>query len=338
MPETAATVHDPSLKASVLIVTFNTRRWLARQRLALLRQCDQRFEIIVVDNGSRPEERPGPDDVPPGARIIQLSENCGFARGCNIAAAAAHTDLLVFLNPDAFPFPDWISALVSAADRLPLVAAFGSVQWRADAEGVLDGVGDMMHASGLAYRAGYGKRRSPPPEGEVFAACGAALMVRRGDFAAVRGFDERYFCYFEDVDLCFRLRLAGARIAVVPSAQVFHVGGGSIGRRSSFADYLGARNRLWTFVKCMPTALFWPLLPVHVGTVLAVSLVHIAQGRGAASLRGVLTGLGGLWPFLRDRRLIQASRRVGVGAVASRLVWAPWALITRAAKVLACNS
>jgi GT2 family glycosyltransferase len=107
MPETAATVHDPSLKASVLIVTFNTRRWLARQRLALLRQCDQRFEIIVVDNGSRPEERPGPDDVPPGARIIQLSENCGFARGCNIAAAAAHTDLLVFLNPDAFPFPDW---------------------------------------------------------------------------------------------------------------------------------------------------------------------------------------------------------------------------------------
>ncbi|MBK8545653.1 MAG: glycosyltransferase family 2 protein, partial [Caulobacteraceae bacterium] len=150
----------------------------------------------------------------------------------NQAARGASTPYLVFLNPDAFPEPGWLAALIATAERYPEAAAIGSTQVRPDAPGVFDGVGDVLHASGLAYRAWYGKHRAAaPPPGEPFAACGAAMLVRREAFEVVGGFDARYFCYFEDVDLCFRLRLAGWRVLHTPDAVVAHVGGGSPARR-----------------------------------------------------------------------------------------------------------
>lgn len=133
------------------------------------------------------------------------------------------------------------------------------------------------------------------------------MLVRREAFEAVGGFDALYFSYFEDVDLGFRLRLAGWRVLQSPDAVVAHVGGGSTGAPSGFAEFHGARNRLWTFFKCMPGALFWLMLPAHLlGTMLLAS-VGPFRGRGLHAWRGISDGFAGLGPILATRK--QQQRR-----------------------------
>jgi GT2 family glycosyltransferase len=316
--------------ATIIVVTHNSARWLARMGAAVSAQSESRWRLIVIDNGSAPDQRPHLADLPPGASLIQSETNQGFAAANNLAAADADTPYLVFLNPDAFPELGWLAALIETAERFPDTAAIGSTQLRADQPGIYDGTGDVLHATGLAYRSNYGQRRNaPPPLGETFSACAAAMLVRREAFEAIGGFDARYFCYFEDVDLGFRLRLQGWRILQSPDAIVAHVGGGVIGARSAFGDFHGARNRLWTFVKCMPPLLFWPLLPFHAAATALANTVALARGRGFAAWRGSFAAVENLAPILRSRRQEQAKRKAKIGAIASMLAWSPHVMIGR---------
>jgi len=314
--------------ATIIVVTHNSARWFARQRAALEAQTERRWRLVVVDNASRAEERPTADAFPPGATILQSESNLGFAEGNNLGARGVETPFLVLLNPDAFPAPDWLAQLFAAAERHPDVAAIGSTQIRADAEDVFDGTGDVLHASGLAYRSNFGKRRgAPPPVGETFSACAAAMLVRRTAFEAVGGFDARYFAFFEDVDLGFRLRLRGERIVQCPDALVSHVGGGT--SSTAFSSFHGARNRTWTFVKCMPALLFWPLLPVHLLACALAASVSLFAGRGFAAWRGLLSALVGLGPIWRARGEVQRTRTATTGAIIRALTWSPFVFFGR---------
>ncbi len=316
--------------ATIITVTHNSARWLQRWREALAAQTEKNFELIVLDNASRPSERPSQGDLPRGARLIQSEENLGFAGGNNRAAREATSPYLMLLNPDAFPDADWLAQLIALAGQHPEAAAIGSTQVRADAEHLLDGTGDVMLASGLPYRSNYGKPRGrKPPLGETFAACGAAMLVRREAFEAVGGFDDRYFCFVEDVDLCFRLRLRGYTVLQSPNAIVHHVGGASTGSRSAFARFHGARNRFWTFVKCMPAPLFWPLLPAHLALSALACTLNIFSGGGLAAWRGLLTGIGNAGGVWRSRRETQRARTVSWTKIAARLAWNPLLLLTR---------
>jgi len=317
--------------ATIIVVSYNSARWRARQAAALATQTDQRWALVVIDNASEQGQRPTHADYAPDLELIHSESNLGFASGNNLGARSAETPYLIFLNPDAFPDPDWFATLIAVAESYPQAGAIGCLQRREGAPGVLDGAGDVLHASGLAYRAGYGKRWQAPPLGESFSACGAAMLVRREAFEAIGGFDERYFCFFEDVDLCFRLRLAGWRVLQSPDAIVSHVGGGSIGAVSDFAEFHGARNRLWTFIKCMPGPLMWLLLPAHlIATALVATLAPI-RGRGLGGWRGILAGFAGLGPILKSRREVQKARKASLSDIASALTWSPDVLFTRRA-------
>jgi N-acetylglucosaminyl-diphospho-decaprenol L-rhamnosyltransferase len=320
----------PLNAATIITVTHNSARWLPRWRDALAAQTQKNFELIVLDNASHPDERPQQGDLPAGARLIQSEDNLGFAAGNNRAAQEAKSPYLILLNPDAFPEADWLARLIALADQHPWAAAIGSTQLRADADNVFDGTGDVMLASGLPYRSNYGKPRGEtPPLGETFAACGAAMLVRREAFETVGGFDERYFCFVEDVDLCFRLRLRGHKVLQSPLAIVHHVGGASTGSRSSFARFLGARNRFWTYVKCMPSLLFWPLLPAHLALSAFACTLNVFSGGGFTAWRGLLAGIGSVGAIWRSRREIQRARRVSWTKIATRLAWNPLLLATR---------
>jgi N-acetylglucosaminyl-diphospho-decaprenol L-rhamnosyltransferase len=309
--------------ATIIVVTYNSARWRARQREALSLQTEQRFELIVVDNCSRQDERPSPAEFVSGAQLIQSDINLGFAAANNLGANGAETPYLVFLNPDAFPAPDWLSALIRTADQHPQAAAIGSTQIRADAEHIFDGTGDVMHSCGLAYRSNFGKPRVKAPAlGETFSACAAAMLVRRDAFEGVGGFDSRYFCYFEDVDLGFRLRLKGGRILQSPEAIVAHVGGGAT-TGTAFASFHGARNRTWTFFKCMPAPLFWLLLPAHLLACALAATVSVFAGRGFSAWRGFLTALFTLAPILQERATTQRARTTSSRDIAEALAWSP---------------
>jgi GT2 family glycosyltransferase len=323
----------PAPRVSVLIVNYNSGAWLARCLAALCRQSLAAFEAIVVDNASRDDSlmraRAAIDD--PRIRFEALGDNLGFAAGNNRAARSARAPLLATLNPDAIPAPDWLERLLAAADAHPDVAMFGSTQRAAGDPTRFDGIGDAYFALGLPWRGGFGRALRPlPPRFESFAPCAAAALYRRDGFAALGGFDERYFCYVEDVDLAFRWRLAGGRALQVGDAVVDHAGGASAGAAATgFAAYHGARNLIWTFVKNMPAPLFWPLLPGHVALVALLLLRAAAVGELAAVWRGVVHAVAALPEIWAARRRAQAARRASAWRIAAALNWAPWRLIDR---------
>ncbi|TGY90291.1 glycosyltransferase family 2 protein [Marinicauda algicola] len=320
---------EPDVRLSVLIVCYRSRETIGRVSSALAAQTVRRAEILVLENGSPDGERVSADQLPEGARLIESETNLGFAPGNNRLARESTGDWLVLLNPDAFPEPDWLEQMLAATTRWPDAAMFGCTQRAYGAPGVLDGAGDVYHASGLPYRAGYGREMEPPPEGETFAACGAAMLIRRDLFEDLGGFDEDYFCYVEDVDLAFRARLLGHRAVQVRDAVVEHIGYGSSGRRSEFAAYHGARNRLWTFFKNMPWPLLILLAPVHLLATFALWLSAIRHGQFMLFGRAMRDGFAA-WPRLMEkRREIQARRRTGMLAVARMMAWNPLRLFTR---------
>jgi|CXWL01.1.fsa_nt_gi GT2 family glycosyltransferase len=318
-----------SARATIIVVTYNSRTHLARLKATLEAQTAP-YDLIVWDNGSRTDQRPTPADLPANAQFVQCEENLGFAPANNRAIERASTEFIVLLNPDAFPEPDWLAQLLAAADANPKAAAFGSTQWSAEDDALYDGLGDCYHAAGVPWRGGYGWRRdaSPPLTGEVFSPCAAAALYRTYVWRALAGFDERFFCYCEDVDLGFRIRLAGWTCLQIGAAKVSHVGGASSGKRSAFAVFHGTRNRLWTFAKNMPGVLLVPLVIAHAGVTLLFLAVSPFRGTGPATWRGVgaaLQGMPDIWASRKER-----PRAVSLGALLRAFAWSPIALAKRA--------
>lgn len=270
------------------------------------------YEIILVDNASTDRSLEVVRRFP-SIRLMLLDQNTGFARGNNLAikAAAAESEWIALINPDAFVEPRWLEALLEAAQSNPEFDMLGSKLVKAATPTVLDGAGDTYHVSGLVWRMGHDLSvpSSKESEYEVFSPCAAAALYRRSTLLEVGGFDEDYFCYVEDVDLGFRLRLAGYRCLYVPQSVARHVGSGTTGgQHSDFAVYHGHRNLVWTFVKNMPGTLFWVLLPLHLLLNLVTVIVFIAGGQSKVILRAKLDAVKGLPKMWAKRKQIQAAR------------------------------
>jgi len=318
---------------AILIVAYKSRATIPKVVAALERQSLKPARVRLLENGSPEGERVDAAALPDWIELIESAENTGFARGNNRLAEGVDQDWLLLLNPDAFPEPDWLEQMMAATRRWPEAALFGCTQEAYGAPGVLDGAGDVYHFTGLPYRAGYGRRMDPPPEGEVFGPCGAAALIRRNVFERLDGFDEDYFCYVEDVDLAARARLAGETCVQVRDARVAHMGYGSSGRRSEFATYHGARNRIWTFFKVTPGWLLWSLAPVHLGVTALLWLSAARFGQFALFGRALRDAWAGRAHLMDKRRALQAGRRITVLAYAAQLSWNPLNLLSRAPDV-----
>ena len=306
---------DQNNRVSVIIVNWNGEPFLERCLSSLMCQTVTPHEIILVDNASSDGSVAIAQRFP-AVRLIELDRNTGFAQGNNLAIEAAFiaSEWIALINPDAFAEPRWLEALLMAAENNPEFDVFGSKLLNAAKPTRLDGSGDTYHVSGLAWRMGHGL---PVPtsehECEVFSSCAAAALYRRSALREVGGFDEDYFCYVEDVDLGFRLRLAGFRCLYVPQSVAHHVGSGTTGgRHSHFSVYHGHRNLVWTFIKNMPGILFWLLLPIHVLLNL-VSVVYFSrQGQGKVILAAKWDAIKGIPKMWRKRRKIQSNRKASI--------------------------
>jgi GT2 family glycosyltransferase len=322
-------------KVCVIVVAYNSGVHLGRCLAALARQSWRDFEVVILDNASDDGAVAALGALPGGVRVIRSARNLGFAGGNNRAAAESRAAWLATLNPDAFPEPDWLARLMAATERHPDVDMFGSTQLLAADPSVLDGAGDVYHISGLHWRGLEGRAAANrPAEAEVFGPCAAAALYRARAFHAHGGFDERFFCFSEDIDLAFRIRLAGGRCIQLADAVVHHVGSGSTGRRSAFAVRYGMRNRLWAFVKAMPGPLFWPALPLHAAATLAALAMARARGQGGPAWQGLREALAGLGPVWRARRALQRRRRVSAWRIARVLAWSPILPVTRGGRHL----
>ncbi len=304
-------------KVTVVIVNWNGEPFLERCLSALAEQTLKPHDIILVDNASTDRSAAIIQQFP-NMRLIALDRNTGFAYANNLAIrlASEASVWIALINTDAFAEPRWLEELLLSAQRNPAFAVFGSRLLKASDPSTLDGVGDVYHMSGLVWRMGHGMPTTAEHEREVFSPCAAAALYRRSALRELDGFDEDYFCYLEDVDLGFRLRLAGYHCLSVPQSVAHHVGSGTTGgQHSDFAIYHGHRNLVWTFVKDMPGVLFWLLLPLHLMLNL-VSLIWFAwRGQGRVmwqAKRDAVLGLPRMW---RKRQQIQNNRRASVAAI-----------------------
>jgi GT2 family glycosyltransferase len=276
-------------------------------------------DVIVLDNGV---DEPIPEKFYsrfPSVQFNKSEKNIGFAAGNNLLFQKTKGyEWIALVNPDAFLQPDWLSKMLSTAMAHPEYSFFASRLVKAANHEILDGDGDTMHVSGLAWRDGHGQAVSHGAIGpcEVFSPCAAAALYRRDVVESVEGFDEDFFCYFEDVDLGFRLRLAGHHCLLVPDALAYHVGSVTAGgRRGDFAVYHGHRNLVWTYVKNMPAALFWLLLPAHIVLNLIIIIWFSLQGQGAVILKAKKDAICGIPRIWRKRCDIQKRRIASAGEI-----------------------
>jgi len=324
---------------SVIVVNYNSGDRLRRCLDCLAEQTFRAFEVIVIDNSSTDGSPAIARDHRLAPKVIDAGSNLGFAAANNRAAHIAAGEWLAFLNPDAYARPDWLQRLVEATARHPYADAFGSMQLNAADPSRLDGAGDCFHLFGVAYRGAYGHpAASAPAEGECFAPCAAAALYRASAFRALGGFDERFFCYNEDVDLGYRLRLAGGRAVQVPTAVVLHEGSGVTGRHSDFTIYHGHRNRLWTHYKNTPLPLLVVGLPGHLLLNVYLLLRFCFAGGASAYARAMRDAVSGVSAFREDRRRLLAGRRASLRDIARVMTWSPLALILRRAKILPADA
>jgi GT2 family glycosyltransferase len=297
-------------RVAVAIVNANSGEHLPRALEALGRQTLPPHRTIVVDNASTDGSADLVEQRFPAVEVVRLDENVGFAAANNLAAHRADdAEWLALLNPDAFPEPTWLEELLAAATAQPEYSFFASRIVMAAEPDLLDSTGDVVHVSGVAWQRDHGDAAAGErPAGEVFSASAAAALYERDSFLEAGGFDERFFCYYEDTDLALRLRLAGRRCWYVPTAVVRHVGSASAGRDSDFLLYHTHRNIVWTYAKNMPSPYVWLYLPEHL-LINALTLGAFAlQGRFRVGLRAKADAVRGLRDVLRDRAAIQGSR------------------------------
>ena len=301
-------------RLSVLVVTWNCATAVTETLSALAAQLGPEDEIVVVDNASGDGTADAVARAAPDAVLLRNTENTGFARASNQAAEAASGDLLLLLNPDATPAPGMCEAI-----RRPLADGRGWDAWMglvtSDGGTTINTSGGAIHFTGIAWAGEAGEPVAKAPAGprEVPFASGACMAVPRAVWRELGGFSPEFFTYHEDVDLSLRVRLSGGRIGIEPDARVEH----------EYEFHKGPakwrhleRNRWATLIRTYPGALLALLAPALLATEVMLLGVSLAGGWAPQKARAYADTLGSLPRLLRERRHIQARRRVSASRFA----------------------
>jgi GT2 family glycosyltransferase len=304
-------------RVSAVVVTHDSREAVSRSLPALLAELSPQDEVIVVDNASSDGTPDAVQALVPIATVIPNDTNAGFAAAANRGAEAASGELILLLNPDAHVQPGFRAAIVG-----PLEDGRDWAAWQGlvTMEGgtLVNTSGGVVHFTGISWAGEAGRPlQSGATEGqEVAFASGACLAVPAERWRAQGGFPPEFFLYCEDADLSLRLRLEGGRIGVEPAARVDHEYEFSKGpAKWRFLE----RNRWGMLLRTYPTALLVLVAPALAATEVALWAVAIAGGWGRQKLLAAFDVVRWLPRLVRERREIQARRRIGAREFASYL-------------------
>lgn len=324
-------MSDGGSEISVVVLNWNRRDLLRSCLESLERQRGVRFEVIVVDNGSRDgsaemveEEFVRPRRLP--LRLIRNPANRGFCAANNQGIAAANGAFIALLNNDAEADPGWLAALRGAFDGRPQAGMAASKILTYDDPNRIDKAGHLIYPDGQNRGRGTGE----PDDGrydrqeEVLWADGCAAMYRGAMLDEIGGFDEDFFAYGDDAELGLRARIAGWTCRYEPGAVVRHRRGSTLGVESARRIELIERNRVLLAAKLFPWSLLW-LNGFYYAGRLAAGVRAAVAGRGdvarfagvrgklrlaAALLRGDWQALLLLPRMLAKRREVERYRRL----------------------------
>lgn len=299
------------MRTTVLVITWRGREHLGACLDALAAQ-DRAHRTLVVDNASDDgtaellAKRP--------VEVLRLPRNLGYAGGIAAALERVSTPFVAWLNDDAAPESGWLAALEDMLDAAPGAAAAAS--HLLTPTGATQSLGVALTADGHGRDAGALR---------PFGFCGGAALLRVDPLLLVGGVPGEFFCYYEDTDTSWRLRLAGYDVITVPGARVLHRHGASTRPGSRRFHRWNERNRLLMLLRCAPATIALRELARFMAVTLAIPLRRNHGSRAAnhtLALRfGVMRQLLAMLP-----RALAARRAIDVAAsVPSKDLWRAWA-------------
>ena len=257
---------------AVVILNYNGEDYLRRFLPSVLTHSGN-AEIIVADNQSNDRSVEVLTNEFPTVRIIQLDKNHGYAGGYNHAIAKVSAEYIVLLNSDVEVTEGWLSPLVTFLDQNPAYAACqpkikdyndpARFEYAGASGGYVDRLG-YPYCRGRIFDSIENDQSQYDEEADIFWTSGACMLVRREVFVQSGGLDPDFFAHMEEIDLCWRFRSMGFKLRSIPTASVFHVGGGTLSKLSPLKTYLNFRNGLFMLLKNLPLTTLLMIFPIRI--------------------------------------------------------------------------
>ena len=310
----------------IVILNWNGEEHLRRFLPSVVDAAPEGVGVVVADNGSTDGSVALLEREFPSVGVVRLERNYGFAGGYNRALERIDAEYFVLLNSDVETPAGWLEPLLDCLRRHPDVAVVspkllsfrdrGRFEYAGASGGFIDFLG-YPFCRGRILRSVECDAGQYDDARDVFWVSGAAFCCRADVFRALGGFDADFFAHMEEIDLCWRMQLAGWRVRVVPESRVYHLGGGTLATDSPAKVFYNHRNDLAMLYKCASPWQRAVVAVVRPGLDLLAALSYLVQGR-ADSFRAVFRAwrdfLGWHGELARKRRAIRASRRGSAAA------------------------
>lgn len=250
------------MKTAVVILNWDTKDFLEKFLPPLIESTEGLdAEVIVADSASTDASMEMMSEKFPKIRQIRLEKNYGFTGGYNRALSLVDAEYYVLINSDIEVPKNWLSPLVEWMDTHPECGACGPklhswydrdmFEYAGAAGGYLDRYGYPFCRGRVMSKIEKDTGQYDTPANVLWVS-GACLMVRSSLWNSLGGLDDRFFAHMEEIDLCWRIQLSGFKVTVVPSSVVYHIGGGTLPKKSPYKLFLNYRNNLLMLENNLP--------------------------------------------------------------------------------------
>ena len=301
---------------SIVIVNWNGKKWLKTCLDSVFRQTYRQFEVIMVDNGSNDNSQAFVREYFPKVKVIELDQNYGFAKGNNVGIEKAKGDIVFLLNNDTVIDKDMLEKIVPVFDNPKIGTAQPKIVLMNESN-MLDLAGAFWTSTtflsyfGLRAKSNLRKYNEPL---KVFSNKGAAMFIRKSMLDKIGSFDEDFWCYYEETDLCHRAWLVGFECWYYPVSTCHHANGGtSLVFENSFIQFHNFKNKLLSFLKNFEAGSLVTIIPTYLFCLLGLILFFGLKGEGSKSLaliKSLLWNVQNLSKTLRKRGKVQKLRQL----------------------------
>lgn len=319
-----------SPSVAIVILNWNGKKMLEEFLPFIFSSTYDNYSVVVADNGSTDDSIRFLEDFYPRIQILRSDVNNGFTKGYNDALKSVKADYYVLLNNDVEVKPGWIEPVITLmeTDRTiaacqPKVLSFHDkkmFEYAGACGGWIDSYG-YPFARGRVFDVCETDAGQYDTVQQIFWATGACLFVRAEAFHAVGGFDEYFFAHQEEIDICWRLQLAGNKIFVQPASVVYHVGGGTLPVGDARKVYLNFRNNLIMLTKNLPVGQSWWKIPFRISLNKFFALKALFAGEGKTFVAVFKAHLHYLrWLFFEKNKKVSKNRSAKLQSIYKGLV------------------
>ncbi|HLA69653.1 MAG TPA: glycosyltransferase family 2 protein [Bacteroidota bacterium] len=306
-------------ETAVIIVNLNGMDHIETCLGSLFRQTYSDCEVILVDNGSTDGSLDFVRRNFPKVKVLRLEKNTGFAFATNRGIVQTSSPYIALLNNDIELEAKWLQNMVDVLKNHPQAGATACKMLNFFDRGIIDAAGDVLTRAITAEARGHGEQDFGQYDmaDYVFGPCAGAAVYRREVFDQIGFFDERFFAFYEDIDLDFRMQSGGWKVMYVPSAVCFHKRGATVRTMQRMAVKLHVRNSILFVLKNVPSRTIVRRLPSILTSRLRAWFAYSRKGHTAAVLQGMMEAVMRVPEMLSERKAIQAQRKVTVEYIES---------------------